>query len=91
MVETKTPAGVARLEEDSMTAESHRPTVHDVDPNVMAVDSLPDEVRLHGDADETSSAQLGDGSIAPVDVDEQRVELTPESDEGAAGSDASTR
>lgn len=32
---------------------SGRPTIRDVDPHVMAVDAMPDETRLRGNADET--------------------------------------
>jgi hypothetical protein len=32
---------------------THRPTVNDVDPHVLAVDAIPDEIRVRGNADET--------------------------------------
>lgn len=36
-----------------MTKKRGRPTVRDVDPRVLAVDALPDDIRLRGNADET--------------------------------------
>lgn len=49
-----------------MTEHPGRPTVDDVDPNVMAVDAMPDQLRTSANADETEVVQLGDGSVAPV-------------------------
>jgi hypothetical protein len=46
---------------------TRKPTIADVDPNVLAVNSMPDEQRMHGNADETERVVLGDGSVAPVD------------------------
>lgn len=40
----------------------------DLDPrDAMAVDSTPDETRLHGEPDETEAAELSDGSRAHLD------------------------
>ena len=39
-----------------------------LDPeDAMAVDSTPDEVRTHGDLDETETVQRNDGAVAPVE------------------------
>jgi hypothetical protein len=46
---------------------TRKPTIADVDPNVLAVNSMPDEQRMHGNADETERVVLGDGSVAPVE------------------------
>jgi len=35
--------------------------------DAMAVDSTPDEVRTHGDLDETESVQRTDGAQVPID------------------------
>lgn len=35
--------------------------------DAMAVDATPDDVRLHGDADETETIQRNDGARAPVE------------------------
>jgi hypothetical protein len=51
-----------------------KPTVADVDPNVMAVNSMHDEQRMHGNADETERVMLGDGSVAQVDDTAESVE-----------------
>ncbi|WP_262848147.1 hypothetical protein [Mumia quercus] len=53
---------------DSPDRESHRPTVEDVDPSVLAVNSTPDEVRMHGNPDETEVVQRGDGAVGPADA-----------------------
>jgi len=58
-----------------MTSDgTHKPTVDDVDPSVLAVNSLPDETRMHGDGDETERVVLGDGSLAPTEELQQSVE-----------------
>src|SRR5699024_57673 len=39
-----------------------------LDPeDALAVDATPDEVRTHGDADETESVLRNDGAVVPVD------------------------
>jgi len=48
---------------------TRKPTVADVDPNVLAVNSQSDQQRLHGDADETERVVLGDGSVATADTE----------------------
>lgn len=67
----------------------NRPTVEDVDPRAMAVDATPDEVRMHGNPDESETAQLGDGAVQPVDEDAEEEHLRTEnrsaSDAGEAG------
>ena len=51
-----------------MTSDGTRkPTVADVDPNVLAVNSMSDQQRTHGNQDETERVVLGDGSTASVD------------------------
>ncbi|WP_370617664.1 hypothetical protein [Mumia sp. Pv 4-285] len=68
---------------DQPSREAHRPTVEDVDPSVLAVNATPDEVRLHGDPDETETVQRGDGAVGPVkdliDVpeDAEAADVTP--------------
>ena len=58
-----------------MTSDGTRkPTIADVDPNVLAVNSMSDQQRTHGDQDETERVVLGDGSTAQVDDTEQSVE-----------------
>ncbi|MBW9207156.1 hypothetical protein KV097_14515 [Mumia sp. zg.B17] len=68
---------------DSPDRESHRPTVDDVDPSVLAVNSTPDTVRTHGNMDETEVVQRGDGAVGPVDEladvpeDAEPTDVTP--------------
>lgn len=39
-----------------------------LDPReAMAVDAMPDELRVHGDPDETSMVQSNDGSVIEVE------------------------
>jgi hypothetical protein len=58
-----------------MTSDGTRkPTVADVDPNVLAVNSMSDQQRTHGNQDETERVVLGDGSTATVDDTETSVE-----------------
>jgi hypothetical protein len=58
-----------------MTSDGPRkPTVADVDPNVLAVNSMSDQQRTHGNQDETERVVLGDGSTATVDDTETSVE-----------------
>jgi hypothetical protein len=67
-----------------MTSDGTRkPTVDDVDPSVMAVNSEHDETRMHGDADETERVVLGDGSLAPTEELEQSVEPNDTPQEGS--------
>ena len=50
-----------------MTDPPDENTPH-LDPeDAMAVDSTPDEVRTHGDLDETESVQRNDGARVPLD------------------------
>jgi hypothetical protein len=44
---------------------SDRPGGGVPDPDAMAVDALPDEVRLHGDGDETEQNQTTTGGPDP--------------------------
>jgi hypothetical protein len=48
-------------------SERPRPSVPDTD--AMAVDSLPDEVRLHSDPDETDRSQPSMGGPKPDSAD----------------------
>ena len=58
-----------------MTSDgTHKPTIADVDPNVLAVNSMSDQQRTHGNQDETERVVLGDGSTAQVDDTERSVE-----------------
>ena len=58
-----------------MTSDGTRkPTIADVDPNVLAVNSMSDQQRTHGNQDETERVVLGDGSTAQVADTEQSVE-----------------
>ncbi|MGI8614304.1 MAG: hypothetical protein ACR2KL_10255 [Nocardioidaceae bacterium] len=54
------------MPEQEPNQPAHRPTVADVDPSVLAVDSLPDETRMHGNADETEAIQSNSGDLMPV-------------------------
>lgn len=48
-----------------MTAAQPQDAQYEIDPNALAVDSLPDELRMGADTqDETSTAQLTTGDIA---------------------------
>ncbi|EFQ82401.1 hypothetical protein HMPREF0063_12563 [Aeromicrobium marinum DSM 15272] len=48
--------------------EADEPTDGAPDPeSALAVNATPDEVRLHGDADETGSVQRADGSVEQVE------------------------
>lgn len=50
-----------------MTDTPDESTPH-LDPeDAMAVDSTPDEVRTHGDLDETETVQRNDGAVTPVE------------------------
>lgn len=51
---------------DPHAERAHRPTVADVDPSVLAVDAMPDEMRTHGNADETESVQSNSGDVLPT-------------------------
>jgi DNA replication initiation complex subunit (GINS family) len=47
---------------------TNTPDEEQLDPaDFMAVDSTPDEVRMHGDQDETESVQRNDGARVRVD------------------------
>lgn len=53
---------------DEAGAGAGRPGVSEADvENAMAVHSVPDETRLHGDPDETAQVMGGDGVTRPVD------------------------
>jgi hypothetical protein len=57
----------------AMSDEPRRPTVDDVDPEALAVHSVDDITRTHGDGDETERVASATGDIepvAPVDEDE---------------------
>lgn len=51
---------------ENARAEGRRPTIADVDPSVLAVDSLSDETRVHGNADETDVVQSNSGDLIPA-------------------------
>jgi len=55
-------------------SERPRPSVPDTD--AMAVDSLPDEVRLHSDPDETEQSQPSIGGPEPEPADDSSDEST---------------
>ena len=58
-----------------MTSDGTRkPTIADVDPNVLAVNSMSDQQRTHGNQDETERVVLGDGSTAQVDDTQPSVQ-----------------
>jgi hypothetical protein len=58
-----------------MTSDgTRRPTIADVDPNVLAVNSMSDQQRTHGNQDETERVVLGDGSTAQVGDTQQSME-----------------
>jgi hypothetical protein len=78
---------------DSPDRESHRPTVEDVDPSVLAVNSTPDSVRTHGNLDETEVVQRGDGAVGPADAvteipeDAEPSDTTPAGEAGSLNDD----
>jgi hypothetical protein len=45
--------------------DESRPTIDDVDPEAMAVNSVDDQTRLHADADETEVVESG-GEVRQV-------------------------
>lgn len=47
---------------------SGRPTVDDVDPAALAVNSVDDITRMHGDGDETNQVVTAAGDIQPVET-----------------------
>lgn len=54
-----------------MTEEKRRgrPTVNDVDPHVLAVDAMPDEVRVAGNADETEEVLAAGDQLSTKEVE----------------------
>lgn len=46
-----------------------RPMVSDIDPHVLAVDALPDEVRLRGNADETEEVMSAGDQMSTRDME----------------------
>lgn len=58
---------MSQPEDPERSAESRRPTIGDADPRAVGVDSLPDETRVHTDADETDVAAISGEGPAPVD------------------------
>jgi hypothetical protein len=49
--------------------EARRPTVDDVDPDALAVHSVDDITRTHGDGDETEQVASATGDLERVDDD----------------------
>ncbi len=47
--------------------ESRRPTVDDVDPEALAVHSIDDITRTHGDGDETDRIASATGDVERVE------------------------
>lgn len=56
------------------TDGARKPTIADVDPNALAVNSMSDQDRKHGNLDETERVVLGDGSVAKADSPEESVD-----------------
>lgn len=54
----------------SPNPRSDRPGGEPPDPDAVAVDALPDEVRLHGDGDETEQSQRTAGGPEPESDEE---------------------
>lgn len=50
-------------------AEGKRPTINDVDPRVLAVDAMPDEIRTHGNADETEEVLAAGDQLSTREVE----------------------
>lgn len=80
--------------------EPRRPTVGDVDPQVLGVDSLDDQTRMHAD-DETGLVQVSGGGlmavddagrpVVPGDPDQGADDATEPTDSGAAGAAGTPR
>ncbi len=69
-----------------MSDEPRRPTVDDVDPEALAVHSVDDITRTHGDGDETERVASATGDIEPVEPIEPIDEGEDEDDDGTGTS-----
>ncbi|MBM7785098.1 hypothetical protein [Tenggerimyces flavus] len=54
--------------------ESRRPTVDDVDPEALAIHSMDDITRMHGDGDETERIASATGDVELVEEPADDVE-----------------
>ena len=54
---------------DREEQEHKRPMVSDVDPHALAVDAMPDAVRVHGDADETEEVMAAGDQLSTEELE----------------------
>ena len=58
-----------RRDEMNQEDKHKRPMVSDVDPHVLAVDSVPDELRAHGNADETEEVMAAGDQLSTEELE----------------------
>jgi hypothetical protein len=56
-------------ERSSERERSRRPTVNDVDPHVLAVNAIPDDIRVRGNADETQEVLAAGDQLSTREVE----------------------